>query len=178
MWAPCSTAWALLFYAFGLVAHSVVEIITRAFYAMHDTRTPVLIGGGAMILNVVFSLLFINWIGVPGYLPRGPFAGLALANTTATTLEAALLLVLIVPRVGGLQVAHTLQGVAKVGLASAGMAAVLWLLMPVVERLGLIAGLGIGILGGVLTFVGLAAVLRTEEMALISGVIARRLGHR
>ncbi len=33
-------AWALLWYAAGLVGHSVVEIISRAFYALHDTKTP------------------------------------------------------------------------------------------------------------------------------------------
>ena len=40
------TAWALLWYSLGLVSHSVLEIIVRAFYAMQDTRTPVMIGVG------------------------------------------------------------------------------------------------------------------------------------
>src|SRR5574341_436278 len=86
-------AWALLFFALGLVSHSLVEVITRAFYALHDTRTPVLIGGGAMLLNVILSLSLIRVIGDPGDLARGAFAGLALANTLATTLEGVALLV-------------------------------------------------------------------------------------
>ena len=55
---PNLVAWALLWYAAGLVGHSVVEIVYRAFYALHDTRTPVFVGAAAMGLNVVFSLLF------------------------------------------------------------------------------------------------------------------------
>ena len=38
-------AWALLWYAAGLVGHSLVEVLSRAFYALHDTRTPVALGG-------------------------------------------------------------------------------------------------------------------------------------
>lgn len=90
-------AWALLWYALGLVAHSVVEILARGFYALQDTRTPVMVGGGAMALNVLLSLvlawLFRQW----GLFPHG---GLALANTLATTLEMFGLLLLFSRRVG------------------------------------------------------------------------------
>jgi putative peptidoglycan lipid II flippase len=44
-------AWALLWYAGGLVFHSLLEVVSRAFYAMHDTRTPVTTGIFAMGLN-------------------------------------------------------------------------------------------------------------------------------
>jgi putative peptidoglycan lipid II flippase len=52
---PSSTqlvAWALLWYALGLVGHAMVEVLARAFYALHDTLTPVLVGAGAMSLNI------------------------------------------------------------------------------------------------------------------------------
>ena len=52
-------AWALLWYATGLVGHCIVEIIARAFYAMQDTKTPVIIGAVAMGLNVFFSVPFL-----------------------------------------------------------------------------------------------------------------------
>jgi putative peptidoglycan lipid II flippase len=77
-------AWALLWYSAGLVGHSVVEIISRAFYALHDTRTPVIVGATAMGINLGFSFLF-SWIfGKIGWLPLG---GLALANSLATFLD-------------------------------------------------------------------------------------------
>lgn len=87
------TAYALAFFAFGLVAHSLLEVVTRAFYALHDTWTPVRIGIGAMVLNVVLSLLLLQPLS---------FGGLALANTIATTAETLALLWLIRPRVHGL----------------------------------------------------------------------------
>lgn len=87
------TAYALAFFAFGLVAHSLLEVVTRAFYALHDTWTPVKIGIGAMALNVVLSLLLLRPLS---------FGGLALANTVATTAETLALLWLIRPRIAGL----------------------------------------------------------------------------
>jgi putative peptidoglycan lipid II flippase len=52
-------AWALLWFGVGLLGHSVVEIISRAFYALHDTKTPVFASIGAMGLNVILSLTLI-----------------------------------------------------------------------------------------------------------------------
>ncbi len=87
------TAYALAFFAFGLVAHSLLEVVTRAFYALHDTWTPVKIGIGAMALNLALSLLLLRPLS---------FGGLALANTIATTVETLALLWLIRPRIDGL----------------------------------------------------------------------------
>src|SRR5574341_2431612 len=49
--------WALLWYAAGLVGHCLVEVLARAFYALHDTKTHVMVGLAAMGLNVAFSVL-------------------------------------------------------------------------------------------------------------------------
>jgi putative peptidoglycan lipid II flippase len=92
-------SWALLWYAAGLVGHSVVEIVSRAFYALHDTRTPVAVGVAAMLLNLGFSLLFSALFTGWGLPPHG---GLALANSLATFLEMVGLLYLMRRRLNGL----------------------------------------------------------------------------
>jgi putative peptidoglycan lipid II flippase len=88
------TAGALGFYALGLVAFAAAEILVRTFYAMRDTRTPVYVGIGAVLLNIGlgWSLLRIH-----------PTLGmLALAFSIANTSEAAILLWLLRPRLGEL----------------------------------------------------------------------------
>jgi putative peptidoglycan lipid II flippase len=50
-----ATAWALGFFALGLVGHAIVEIAARAFYALKNTKTPLGIGVLAMILNIILS---------------------------------------------------------------------------------------------------------------------------
>jgi putative peptidoglycan lipid II flippase len=115
-------AWALGLFALGLPAHSVVEIVVRAFYALHDTKTPVAIGIGAMILNVVLSLVFIAAFEAWGWMSVG---GLALSNSLATTVEAIVLLGLIRPRLGGLEGRRLTTLLARAGLSAALMGAAL-----------------------------------------------------
>jgi putative peptidoglycan lipid II flippase len=116
-------AWALLWYATGLVGHCIVEIIARAFYAMQDTKTPVIIGAIAMGLNVLFSVIFSAWFVRLGWMPHG---GLALANSLATGLEAICLVFLMWRRLGGLEGQHVLKGASQAVLATVIMSLVIW----------------------------------------------------
>lgn len=72
--------WALQFYALGLVGHSALEVVSRAFYAQHDTRTPFLVAAGAMLAHLGLSLMLMRPLA---------HGGLALANSLAVTLEVA-----------------------------------------------------------------------------------------
>ncbi|HHN94055.1 MAG TPA: murein biosynthesis integral membrane protein MurJ [Anaerolineae bacterium] len=120
-----AVAWALAFYALGLMGHSGLEIITRAFYALHDTRTPVLVGGVAMGLNVALSLTLPTLFRAGGWPPH---AGLALANSLATLLELIALLGLIRRRLGGLEGRLLAASLTRSGLAALvmGVLLVIW----------------------------------------------------
>jgi putative peptidoglycan lipid II flippase len=164
-------AWALLWYAAGLVGHALLEVIVRAFYAMKDTRTPVLVGAGAMTLNIVFSLIFSRWFHTLGWAPHG---GLALANSLATALESGLLLWLMRKRLGGLGGRRRWLGVARMVIAGLLMIAVLIWWLPLGSRMPVFAHAlgGIG-LGG-LTYWLAALLLRVEESRLIPAMLLRR----
>lgn len=168
-------AWALLWYAAGLVGHALLEVIVRAFYAMYDTRTPVYVGVGAMTLNVLFSLSFSRWFLNIGWAPHG---GLALANSLATALEAGLLLYLMRKRLGGLWGGRLRAGLVRMSISGAAMALVLalWLRlqasMPVI-----IHALG-GILLGVLIYWITSWLLRVEESRRLPTMILRRRDKR
>jgi putative peptidoglycan lipid II flippase len=143
-------AWALLWFAIGLVGHSVVEIMVRAFYAMHDTKTPVLIGVVAMSLNVVFSVLFIALFTRWDWMPHG---GLALANSLATFLEMIGLLYFMRGRLKGLDGRRVLVGFAKAAIATFVMSLVLfaWLNQVISQPVWIIlvggAVIGAGVYG-------------------------------
>jgi putative peptidoglycan lipid II flippase len=139
-------SWALMWYAAGLVGHCVVEITSRAFYALHDTRTPVMVGVGAMSLNIVFSLVFSAWFARLGWAPHG---GLALANSLATALETVLLLILMRRRLQGLNGPGILRaaGAGAAGALAMGLALWTWLLAAKTMPFWLQAGGGIA-LGG------------------------------
>jgi len=111
-------SWALLWYAAGLVGHALVEILSRAFYALQDTKTPVIVGVGAMGLNIGLSFWFSSLFEGMGWLPHG---GLALANSFSTGLESIVLIILMGIRLKGLQGSYVLKGVGISMLGTALM---------------------------------------------------------
>ena len=164
-------AWALLWYAAGMVGHSIMEILTRAFYAQHDTKTPVLIGTVAMALNVVFSLIFIKVFEFLGWMPHG---GLALANSLATALEAIVLFIVMRKRLNGIEGSHILRGIipSAAGAAAMSLAILGWLYLGQNFSAWILAPVGV-VLGGGIYFSTLW-ILRVPELRyLVNGVLRR-----
>jgi putative peptidoglycan lipid II flippase len=171
--STAATAWALGFFATGLIGHAIVEIATRAFYALKDTKTPVTLGLLAMLLNIGLSLLLMRLFAAWGWPAHG---GLALANSGAVTLEMAALLIWLRPKIGGRLAEPGLgRNVAKMGLAAVGMGLALWLLRPFLPPTpGWLAGvLGMG-LGG-LVYAGLAYLLGVKELMMVLQRLAQRV---
>jgi putative peptidoglycan lipid II flippase len=165
------TAWALLWFAAGLVGHSVLEILSRAFYAFHDTRTPVVIGAIAMGLNVIFSFAFSALFSKIGWMPLG---GLALANSLATALEAITLFIIMRRRMNGIQGTRIARGFFIAAITSVGMGAVLvvWLQLSGEMNLWLV-GLGGITLGGMAYGLSLV-ILRVPEVRTLLGYLQQR----
>jgi len=163
-------AWALAFYAPGLVALAATEIVTRAFYALHDTRTPVTIAVVTVAVNIALSLLLM-----------GPLAhgGLALAATLANSGETLVLLTVLRRRLSGLDEGRLVTSVGRSLAAAAAMGVTLGWLWPFLARMGLLWGSATSILLGVVLYLGSTMALGSEEAEGVRQMIRRRLrNHR
>ncbi len=60
------TAQILLFYCLGIPALSLKPLIDRTFYSLRDTKTPMRITIGSVILNLVLSVIFVRFMGAGG----------------------------------------------------------------------------------------------------------------
>ena len=170
--ATALVSWALLWYAAGLVGHSMVEILARAFYALHDTKTPVFVGGAAMALNIAFSFWFTAQFSRLGWMPHG---GLALANSLATFLEMGGLLYLMRRRLHGLNGGNILRGVWKASLAALGMGFVILVWGHAEAESGSwVLALGGLFFGGISYGLGLY-VLRVPELKFLIRFLKTRL---
>lgn len=168
------TATALGALATGLIAYAVVEIATRAFYALHDTRTPVIAGVLTIGINLPLSWALSKAFGLGGL-------GLSLALTT--WLEMLILLVVLRRRMGTTAPGLT-ASLARTLWATAAMTAALmpcsWLLhrlhrasgKSVAQLAFFLVSLGIG----AAVYLGVSALLGVEEVARVRGMIRRRLG--
>ena len=166
------TAWALIWYAAGLVGHSIMEVLTRAFYAQQDTKTPVIIGVIAMGLNVVFSITFAKLFEQVGWIPVG---GLALANSLATALEATALFIFMRKRLNGIEGKSIADGAWRVSLSALGMGVGLWFWVQATGGMNRwLVALGGVALGGVLYLVGVT-LFKVPEIRMLTSAVSRRL---
>jgi putative peptidoglycan lipid II flippase len=167
-------SWALLWYTAGLVAHCVLEILVRAFFALHDTKTPALVSAGAMGLNIIFSIAFPIWFQEMGWMPLG---GLALAITLETAIETTVMFFLLRKRIQVIHARSLLKGTGAALFATLFMAAALlgWTQIAAFHSSALIT-LG-GVLIGGAVYAGFLVVLRVPEVGSLFAMAKRRL-HR
>lgn len=161
-------AWALLWYALGLTGHSLVEVLSRAFYAMHDTKTPVFVGIAAMTGNILLSFFFSRLFSQIDWLPLG---GLALANTTATAVECLVLFAIMRRRLNGIEGKQILRTGAMALAGSSVMGLVLFGWMTLFGEMNKFLVLAVGVALGVVVYAVMMWLLKVPE----AGAIVRRI---
>ena len=159
------TAYALGFFALGLVSHALVEVSARSFYALKDTKTPVIIGVVAMALNVLLSLILIKPLAI---------GGLALANATATTLEMTALLWMLRRKLGGWEERRVLASLARAAGASALMAGLVYALMCQIPTLSLQWQAIIFGSAAVVIYLLLSMLMKSPELSALPRMLRRR----
>jgi putative peptidoglycan lipid II flippase len=114
-----ATAAALVCYAVGLSGYSVVKIATPAFYALGESRTPVLVTVGTVLVNVALNVVLVRHMG---------YLGLPTGTSVAALLNALTLVVLLRRRIGGLQIRRVAGAVVRASIATVAMSgAAYWL---------------------------------------------------
>ncbi len=165
-------AWALLWYTAGLVFHAGLEILTRGFFAMHDTKTPVLVAAGAMGLNIPLSIAFSAWFARLGWMPLG---GLALATTVAQAVETSTLLFLLKKRLNGIHGRDLIRGTGSSLLGCLVMAAALLLWLTVLgDRSPALITLGGVAIGGII-YAFMMITMRVPEIKGLLSAVQQRI---
>jgi putative peptidoglycan lipid II flippase len=158
---------ALLFYSIGLVGHAAIEILSRGFYSLSDTRTPVQFAVLSLVINVILSAIMVGPFGVKG---------LALSVSLATLVEAALLFWTLRNRLEGLDLASISRSLLQTALATVLMAEAIGLYLVLLHEAGrfdfshtgdaFLALAGGGTLGTAV-FAWVTRMLRSEEAELL-----------
>lgn len=114
-----NTAQALAAFSLGLPSYILVKVLTPAFFARHDTRTPVRFGIYAMVVNLALNLALIVPLA---------HVGPPLATALAASVNVALLYVTLVRRGLFAPDARLKRRAWRLALAAMLMGAALWLL--------------------------------------------------
>jgi putative peptidoglycan lipid II flippase len=122
----------LFFFALGLPALATVEILTRSFYALQDSKTPVMISVIQFVLKIALSIILIN-VAVFGV--QWGMGALALSTSVASTFEALVLFVLLSRRIEGFDLPPFWDFVKRALLASGAMGIVLFILQKILDHM-------------------------------------------
>jgi putative peptidoglycan lipid II flippase len=114
-----ATAAALAAYAIGLPAFVLVKVLAPAFFARHDTATPVKVAIAAMAANLCLTLVLMQFLA---------HVGIALATTAAGWINALTLLMLLMRRRHFHFDDRARRNLPRIGMAALGMGMILVLL--------------------------------------------------
>lgn len=163
---------ALEAFGYGLPFAMLVPLLTRSFYAMDDTRTPFIVSILADIVGIAVAWALGVRIGA---------RGLALAVSIAAIVQGALLLISLRVRAGPLDDQRLAGAVGRFALAAFAMAIAIQLAKPIVAGwTGTDTFLGIGLQGtiagvfGLLIYLGVGVLLKSEEITALSHALHRR----
>jgi putative peptidoglycan lipid II flippase len=167
-----ATAAALMCYAPGLLGYSAVKLASPTFYALRDSRTPVIVSVLSMAINLALNITLVRVLG---------YVGLALGTAMAAIFNATALLWLLQRRLGGIDGRPVAIAAVKIGVASmlmgvAAQASWEWLreAIPGGGELARIARVFLSIAAAIAVLAAAAKLLRVEEFDEASRRLLRR----
>ncbi len=175
------TAFALAGYSIGLTGYAAIKVLSPAFYALDDAKTPMIIAIVSIAVNAVASFIFRDLLTPYGY----GHVGVALATSVVALVNFFALALMMRKRIKRLNGREIISGFTRIAIASAVMSAVCWFsyyflhqqfggkgfLFKAIECFAPIA------LGG-MTFLAMAKLLRISEIDKIYNALARKLGRK
>lgn len=167
-----ATTYALFFYSLGLIGYSAQQVLNRIFYAVQDTKTPVIAGVVTITINIVLSFILIK------PLAQG---GLALAYSIAGIVNMLLLLSLLRLKIGKIDGRNMLTSFIKTLFSSLVMGLAVYISMTLIEnnfnmtlKLAQIVQVLISIGIGAVVYIIIAKLMKMEEADMASNMIMKR----
>lgn len=159
------TSSVLSVYAVSYVFAGIREVITRACYAIHDTKTPMLNSVIGVMFNVLFSIIFVKRIGV---------SGIALGTTLASIIISILLVIQIRKKLPDLKMNLFLTSFRKQIVSGIIMSVVLSLWGPFFASMNLYLRTVIRIALGFCIYIVVLLLLRCQECNMIVNDLKKR----
>ena len=170
--ATAMTSPALKFYSVGLIAMGLRLLLTRVYYSLQDTKTPMINGAIAVGFNIVLNLILVRSMA---------HAGLALATSIAATITSILLLYGLKKKIGALGTRGYIITFLKTGLASLIMGLVSYFIyhglygILGVSKIYNLISLLVAIIVSIILYIILCYVFNVEEVRDIIHKIKAKL---
>ncbi|MDE2025487.1 MAG: murein biosynthesis integral membrane protein MurJ [Patescibacteria group bacterium] len=152
--ATVLTGRTLAFFALSIFAQALATLIYRAFYALHDTKTPLIIGGITTVLMLILGAGFILFL-------HGSVITIALAYSIANLANFLVLFFLLERKVGGFNRWELFVSLGKTSISTGCMAVALYVPIKLLDRLvfDTTRTINLLVLTGISTIIGLSLYL-------------------
>lgn len=121
------TGYALSAFCLSIFAQSLVYLLTRAFYALHDTQTPVRVSIFTILINIILGAVFT--LGL-----KWQIWSLAFAFSFASIIQTGILLFSFSRKLAEFEVKEVLTPFLKVTVASFASGGLMFFLLKVLDR--------------------------------------------
>lgn len=125
--ATVQTGMVLSAFAIGVVFQATVALLARAFYALHDTRTPVFVSVSAIIVTIIVDFILIRGFSLPVW-------GLALAFSIGSTIQALTLFYLLNKKLATSLTVSLIKPIFKSAVAALSSGVVMYVLLKIFDR--------------------------------------------
>jgi putative peptidoglycan lipid II flippase len=166
----------VFYFVLGLFFFSLFMLILKVFYSMQDTKTPMIIAGIIIAFNIAIDFIFFYTFKTDVL----KVSGLALGNTAAHFVGAILVWEILRRRLGSLDGARIARSLLKICLASAatggacyGVAKLIESWVGVSDFWGQLLQVSLAIIAGAVVYIGLAILLKSEEMNALRRLLSR-----
>ena len=179
------TATALIGYSIGLTGYAAIKILSPAFYALDDAKTPMIIALASIVVNFVGCYGLREWFSHYGVTPETPFGyghvGVALATSLVALVNFTALAYLLRRKISRLNGRAILSAFIKIAISSAVLSVVCYASYHLILARWGSAGMKMRLieafvpiaLGGA-AFVGCALVLRVHELHQLYALMSKR----
>lgn len=194
--ATVQTGMVLTFFSLGIPFQAGLVLLSRAFYAIHNTKTPVFVAVYDVILTIILDILFVSILHLPVW-------SIALANSIAGISSFGILYYLLNKKMGDGSF-FAFQPIYKIIFAASVSASTMYILLKLfdrsvwVKRLSFLSGIGeesalnfpnfvldtrytlnlfiltvmVSLIGGFL-YLGITYLLKSDELAMFFALLKR-----
>lgn len=170
--ATSMTAVTLIMYSIGMAAFGLRDILGKVFYALQDTKTPMINGAMAMLMNIVLNIILVKYLHL---------AGLPLATSISAIVCIFLLFVSLKKKIGYFGQDNIIKTTIKSILSSIAMGFVTYFAYNILssllgigfvrEAISLFVSIGIG----AITYAILVVVLKVDEVNVVTTMMKKKL---
>jgi putative peptidoglycan lipid II flippase len=161
------TSNALFFYSIGMIGFGLREILSKAFFAVQDTKTPMINAGIAVLLNIILNVILSKFLGL---------GGLALATSISAILCSFLLFISLKRKIGLFKIKKMVISLFKVSIASVAMALTSKIIyMSLLDNISGSSALLLSIGVGIFSYLVVLLVLKIEELNSLIKIIRLKL---